>query len=275
MLFVVYLLIGCVLLFTGNMYQHSVYLTSANAVSSTVYEASNSVTGYFNLRSINKSLLESNAALANQVLNLQNELDKMRTFLPPDSSDVVYTTANRFDYTIASVINNSVSKPKNYFTINKGASSGIKPGMGVVSHSGIVGIVGSVGDNASRVISLLNVSQQFSVKVKGTNTVGSLEWHEGNPDIAYVGELPRHVQYHIGDTIVTSGYSTTFPEGIPVGIVMSQVKTGDDNFYTLKVHLATDFQELNSVRIIKDSYKAELDSLMKPDKPEAGGKSVN
>ena len=267
MLFIVYMLIGGVLLFTGNMYRHSAYLTSANTVTSSVYSASNTVTGYFNLRSINESLQQRNAELENELLNLRNELDQVRTQISPDSTDVVYIPDRRFDYTIATVINNSTTKPQNYFTINKGAGDGIAPGMGVVSHSGIVGIVGAVGPNASRVISLLNVKQHFSVKVKGYNTIGSLEWHEGNPDIAYVGELPRHVRYHIGDTIITSGYSTTFPEGIPVGVIMSQVKTTDDNFFTLKIRLAADFKELSSVRVIKDRYKNEIDSLMQHDTP--------
>ncbi|MCM1319144.1 MAG: rod shape-determining protein MreC [Muribaculaceae bacterium] len=259
------MVIGFILFFTGNMYQHSVYLTSANAVSNKVYEASNSVTGYFNLRSINQSLTARNAELENKLLNLQNELDHVRTLVPPDSTDVVYHSTRRFDYIVATVINNSITHPKNYFTINQGANAGIEPGMGVLSHNGVAGIVGTVGPDAARVISLLNVTQHFSVKVKGTNTVGTLEWQEGNPDIAYVGELPRHVVYHIGDTIVTSGYSTTFPEGLPVGVVMSQIKTSDDNFFTLKVHLMTNFRELSSVRVIKDLYKAEIDSLMQFD----------
>lgn len=265
MLFIVYIAIGAILLYTHNSYQQSAYLTSANAVSSSVYGAANGVTSYFNLRSINEGLQERNASLENEVLNLRNEIDQLRTLLPPDSTDAVYSASRRFDYIMASVINNSVNKPQNYFTINKGAKAGIKPGMGVVSHSGIAGIVGAVGPDAARVISLLNVTQHFSVKVKGTQTVGSLEWHEGNPDIAYIGELPRHVKYHIGDTIVTSGYSTTFPEGLLVGVIMAQVKSGDDNFFTLKVRLSTDFKELNSVRIIKDQFKNEIDSLMLSD----------
>ena len=77
--------------------------------------------------------------------------------------------------------------------------------------------------------------------------------------------MPRHVKYHVGDTIVTSGYSTTFPEGIPVGVIISQIKTSDDNFFTLKVRLASDFPQLGTVRIIKDNIKNELDSLEKFD----------
>lgn len=261
MLFIVYVALSCILLFTGNMYQQSVYLTSANAVSSSVYETASGVTGYFNLRSINEELLRRNAVLESEVLNLRDELDHTRTLIPPDSTDAVYVAKKRFNFTLATVINNSVNRPQNFFTINKGSKAGIAPGMGVVSHNGIAGIVQVAGPNTARVISVLNVKQVFSVKVKGTHTSGSLEWKEGNPDVAYIGELPRHVTYHIGDTIVTSGYSTSFPEGLPVGVVLSQVRTDDDNFFTLKVRLTTDFKELNSVRVIKDKFKNEIDSL--------------
>ena len=73
--------------------------------------------------------------------------------------------------------------------------------------------------------------------------------------------MPRHAIYHIGDTIVTSGYSTTFPEGIPVGTVMNRVRSQDDSFFTLKIKLSSDFRALSTVRVIKDIYKSEIDSL--------------
>ncbi len=247
MLFIVFVLVSCILLFSGNLYQQSVYLTSANAVSSGIYGVSHGITGYFNLRSINEDLQLRNAALENEVLNLKNEISYLKTVIPLDSVEAERLQAHRFEFIMATVINNSVHHPRNYFTVNKGYDDGIRPGMGVVSQNGI--------------ISLLNVTQHFSVKVKGTNYVGSLEWKEGNPATAYVAEMPRHVKYHVGDTIVTSGYSTTFPEGIPVGVILSQVKTADDNFFTLKIRLASDFNELSTVRIIKDEYKNELDSL--------------
>lgn len=269
MLFVLLVLISCALLFTGNVYQSSVYLTSANAVSSTVYETSHGVTGYFNLRSINEDLQLRNAMLENEVLNLKNEIGHLHTLLPMDSTGTVNDITRRFDYVMATVINNSVNRPRNYFTVNRGSEDGVAPGMGVVSQNGIVGIVNVTGKHTARIISLLNVTQHFSVKVKNTNCVGSLEWKEGNPSIAYVTEMPRHVKYHVGDTIVTSGYSTTFPEGIPVGIVLAQVKAADDNFFTLKVKLASDFNELSTVRIIKDKYKSELDSLNTFDNKES------
>lgn len=260
-LFVIYLAVSCVWLFTDRRYQQSVYLTSANAVSSSVYELSSNVTGYFSLRSINNDLQARNASLENEVLNLRNQLDYYRSLVPEDSASLADMPANRFNFITANVSSNSTNKPLNYFTINRGSKAGIEKGMGVVNQNGVVGIVNVVGPNTARVISLLNETQHFSVKVKGTHSVGSLQWHTGNPSVAYAEEMPRHVPYHVGDTVVTSGFSTTFPEGIPVGVVMGQVRAADDNFTTLKLRLLPRFNDLGTVRVIVDNFKNEIDSL--------------
>lgn len=258
--FLFYVLISCVLLFTHNRLQQSVYLTSANAVSSQVFGTWTNLTGYFALRQINESLQESNARLENEVLNLRNQLAQLRTQVS-DTASFSDHSHLRFDYETAAVINNSTRHPRNFFTINRGSAEGIHPGMGVVDQNGVVGIVNVTGTHTSRVVSLLNETQHFSVKLLGTPYVGSLTWRGEDPTVAYVEEVPRHVQFHAGDTIVTSGYSTTFPEGIPVGTVMNRVKGQDDNFYILKIRLASGFRTLSTVRVIKDELKAEMDSL--------------
>ena len=258
-LFAFYVIISCVLLFAHNAYQQSVYLTSANAVTSSVNQATSHVTGYFHLRGINESLQESNAMLENEVLNLRHQLAECLTIMPDSLRDRLM--AARFGYIPATVINNSVRHPRNYFSINRGRLDGVKPGMGVVDQNGVAGIVNVTGDHTSRVISLLNQTQHFSVKLKGTNYIGSLNWRGNDPAVAYMDEVPRHAQIHAGDTVVTSGFSTTFPEDIAIGTVMNRIKSTDDNFYVLKIKLGSDFRALSTVRVIKDQYKAELDSL--------------
>ena len=253
------MLLSFVLLFSHNSYHHSVYLSSANAVSSAVNSTSSEITGYFHLRSINESLQASNAMLENEVLNLRHQIAEYETILSDTVKNRNYE--DRFNYISATVVNNSVRHPRNYFSINKGESDGIKRGMGVVDQNGIIGIVNVTGKHTSRVISLLNETQHFSVKIKGTHFIGSLAWKGGDPWIAYVEEIPRHAKFNAGDTIVTSGYSTTFPAEIPVGIIMNRIKGADDNYFELKVRLTSDFRALSTVRVIKDEYKAELDSL--------------
>lgn len=256
--FVFYIVISCILLFSNNAYQQSVYLTSANTFCSGVYSTASNITDYFNLRSINNSLRENNARLSNEVLNLKSELAEYKT-LVEDSTR--HTPENRFSYVLATVLNNSLRMPRNYFTINKGRLDGVESGMGVVDHQGVVGIVNAVGKHTSRVTSLLNENQHFSVKIKDTPYVGILAWNGEDSRVAYMKDVPQHVKFHVGDTIVTSGFSTSFPEGIQIGTVMSRVKMPDDNFYVLKVRLASDFKTMSSVRVIKDKFKNELDSL--------------
>lgn len=265
--FTFYVLLSCILLTLRDDYHASVLLSSANSVTGGFYKSVSSVTGYFNLHKINESLQESNAMLENENLNLKSEIADLRTQLSDYDSTMVDKTGagKRFGYVLASVINNSTRHPQNYFTINAGTLEGVERGMGVVDQNGIVGIVNVAGPHTSRVISILNETQHFSVKIKDTPYVGSLTWKGGDPGIAYVEEMPRHAEYKIGDTIVTSGYSTTFPYGIPVGTIMNRVKTSDDNFYVLKVRITGDFKALSTVRVIKDAYKNELDSLAKFD----------
>lgn len=256
--FTFYVVVSLVLLVLHNSYQQGVYLTSANVVTGNVFGVWSEVTGYFNLKSINHSLQERNASLQNEVLNLKSQIADMQVLLgdttPPLDND-------RYHYISAGVINNNTRHPKNFFTINRGSLDGIQPGMGVLDQNGVVGIVNITGPHMSRVISLLNETQLFSVKLKDTSFVGSLVWKGGDPNIAYVEEIPRHAQYLIGDTIVTSGFSTAFPEGIPIGVVLNRVRSRDDSFFTFKVKLASDFKTLNAVRVITDVYKQEIDSL--------------
>lgn len=243
----------------GNSFRQSIYLSSANAVTGSIYSLSSNVIGYFNLREINASLQSSNARLENEVLNLKHQLSEYRTIV--DDTIGLESLAKRYDYVAASVINNSSRHPRNYFTINKGLNDGIDKGMGVVDQNGIVGIVNVAGPHVARVISLVNETQHFSAKIKDTTFIGSLTWKGGDPTIAYLEEVPRHAQYHIGDTIVTSGFSTAFPEGLPIGTILNRVKGSDDSFFIFKVKLASNFRALSTVRVIKDFYKTELDSL--------------
>lgn len=257
--FTFYVLMSCILLVDNNIYQQSVYLTSANGFTGGVYGIWSQVAGYFHLKTINESLQASNADLQNQVLNLKSEIAELK--IHRDDTLMNPQDRQRFDYVSAAVINNNTRHPRNYFTINRGRLDGIKPGMGVVDQNGVVGIVNVTGDHMSRVISLLNETQRFSVKLKGSSFIGSLNWRGRDATIGYVEEIPRHAVYKTGDTIVTSGYSTTFPEGIPIGVVLNRVHSNDDSFFTFKVKLISDFKALSSIRVIKDVYKSEIDSL--------------
>lgn len=256
-LLIIYTVAGLTLLFRNNPYQHSVWLTSANAVSASLYNTASGVSSYFKLREINEELYQRNAMLELEIINLQNQI-RHYADMEYAATQPVDSSLSRYTFYLAHVINNSVNRPNNYITIDRGELDGIKPEMGVVDHNGIVGIVNVVGPHSARIISVLNSNLRISCKVKGYEQVGSLVWDGKKPDEAILEELPRHAVFNPGDTIVTSGYSTVFPEGVPVGIVERSLDDYDENFFALRVKLFTDLSTLSTVRIIADNMKEEL-----------------
>lgn len=253
-------MLSCVLLFQNNPYQHYVYFTSAGSVASAIYNTTSNVTSYFHLRDINEDLQHRNAMLELEMLSLKNQLQQYRELQYADSMSVVPALSN-YDFIIAHVINNSVSRPYNYITIEKGALDNIKPEMGVVDQNGVVGIVNVVAPHTARIISILNPNLRLSCKVKGSDYFGSLVWDGKSPREAVLEEMPRHVKFNKGDTIVTSGYSAVFPEGIPVGIIVNHEKEHNDNFYSLRIKLLTDFTQLSTVRVVSNKLRPELQKL--------------
>lgn len=235
-------------------------MSSAGKLASSVYDLANNVTSYFNLREINEELQLRNARLESEVISLHQQLGYYAELHYADTMTTV-PELQKYDFIIASVINNSISKPYNYITINRGSCDSIRPEMGVVDQNGVVGIVNIVGEHNSRIISLLNPNFRLSCKIKGNEAFGSLVWDGKTYEEAILEELPRHTIYNNGDTVVTSGYSAVFPEGIPVGIVIGNERTMDDNFYTLRVRLLTDFSHLSTVRVISSDIIDEIREL--------------
>ncbi len=174
-------------------------------------------------------------------------------------NDTIYK--QQYEYIPAGVVNNSVTKRNNYITLNRGSNHGILPQMGVISESGIVGIVMSVSPNYSTVLSLLNNNCKISAKVKKNGAFGSLVWDGDDPSIARLLDVNKHVPVATNDLVITSNYSTIFPEGIPIGKIYAHSLDAGDNFHTIKVELFTDFSTVSTVYVIRNLFKEEQQQL--------------
>lgn len=257
-LFLLLEIISLTLIYHNSAYQRNIMLSTANVVTANIVSVTGSVSSYLNLRDQNKELLERNVQLEMKLLQLQDRLDMMTADTVTFRGFAADSTRQfPYDYIQAKVVNNSVTYLSNYITINKGRQDGIAPDMGVVSDRGAVGIVSTVSEHYSVVIPLLNPKSRLSCKVLGSSHFGPMRWDGRSTRYANLDELPRHVEFQTGDTIVTSGYSAFFPEGIMVGFVSSFEKQRDDNFYSLKVELVTDFHRLNHVMVIKNFNQDE------------------
>ena len=221
-----------------------------------VYEVANNVTGYFHLKSINDDLVQENVELELQIERLRSVLME----LTADSVGIEKVKADAlkgYDIYRANVINNSLTHVDNYITLDKGENDGIRPEMGVINGSGVVGIVYHTSANYSVIIPILNSKSSISCKIKRSDYFGFLKWDGGSSEYATVKDMPRHSLFSLGDTIVTSGHSAVFPGGIPIGTVEDISDSHDGLSYLLKVKLFTDFGRLNDVRVIAQKGQEE------------------
>jgi len=248
----------CLLLIVNNNnYHKTVFLNSNNAISGGIYDKVTSFSDYIRLTKINDQLSKENTLLHNLLAeNFKFSADSF--FFYQDS-----IFKQQFVYRSAKVINNSVNKQRNYITLNKGREQGIKPEMGVIANNSVVGIVKSVSNNYSTVLSLLNSRLKVSAKIKKNNHYGSLYWDGKDYRKARLTEIPSHVEINIGDTIVTSNFSSIFPEGLLLGTASEVLPTSGGNFREIIILLSNDFNQLSYVDVIGDLLKNERLELEK------------
>ena len=257
-LFILLETLALAMVFNYNSFQKATYLNSANRVTGKVYAIYESVTGYFGLTKINRELAEENARLR-MLLENQPEFVANADSISLNSSEI----DSVYRFIPAQIISNSVNRPFNYITLNKGSRHGIKPDMGIISASGIVGVVGQVSASYSMGLSVLNQRWSISAKLKENNYYGSLMWNGLDYRTANLSEIPLHVDIAIGDTIVTSGYSSIFPEGILVGTISDFSEPGGENYYSIEVELSVDFKNLSHVEVVENRAMQEIDELEK------------
>ena len=255
LLFLLLEVISVVFIVNYNSFQRASFLNSSNAVSASVYSWYSGVVQYFRLAKVNSDLSAENAALRNQIDHLENMI--------VDTSLYGFGNDTTFQYISARVINNSVNKQQNYITLNKGRKDGVKPDQGIISSRGVVGIITNVSESYSMGLTVLNPRWSVSAKLKKSSYYGSLVWNGLDYKRADLNEIPFHVQLAQGDTVVTSGYSSVFPEGIMIGTIESLSRPEGENYYQIQVLLSADFKSVTHVEIIDNSKMNELRQLTK------------
>jgi len=240
----------------GSKQKRVAFFTTANSLSGYVYEKFNFIDKYFGLETENQKLSEENAILKNMLRTSYSE-----KFVGTDEAKKKLLSRHYY-YIPAKIVHNSVNLAYNFITIDKGRNQGIEPDMGVVTPDGsVVGIVKDVSANFSSVISLLNQRIGVSGKIKKNNYFGSVTWKNSDWTTVNLGEIPNHAEVRSGDTIVTSGYSTIFPEGLMIGKVYYYKQNSSGNFFDITVKISTNFKKIKYVHVIKNFLKDEQEKL--------------
>jgi rod shape-determining protein MreC len=265
LLFVLLETLSLSMVVTYNNYQRAVFFDSGNFFVGTLYEKFSSFVQIFEFKQVNIKLAEENAVLRSA---LQEHL--LRTNRGTyHSSDSIYllkiardsSQKTVYRFTTARVINNSINQQHNFITLNKGRRDGVKPDMGVIANGQVVGLVANVSENFSTVISMLNSRWKISAKIKRNDYFGSLSWDGRDYRKVQLNEIPYHVPVQNGDTVVTTGYVSSFPEGLVIGTISDYSIGTGSNFYKIEVMLAADFKNLVVVGLVENKQLYEIKQL--------------
>lgn len=244
-------IIAFILIANNNYYQGARMLNTANQFTGSINQTYNNIFDYLYLTDNNRILAEENARLHAMIEQSYVKFTTGEVLV----NDTFYK--QQYKYIDAKIISNSTGKRNNYMMLNKGFNQGIRNNMAVVSSNGIVGIVNGVSANFSSVMSLLHTETKISAKLKKNNASGSISWEGGSYKTGELTDIPSHIKIKTGDTVITSGFSLDFPEGIMIGTIASYNLNQGDNFYKIKLNFSTDFNKLDYVYVIKNLFKDE------------------
>ncbi len=239
----------------SHSFHKSKFVNSANIFTGGIYKRINNFKEYTNLRIHNNQLLEEN-------VRLKNRLSKQ--FIDSTSNSISVNDSvkylQKYSYTPGKIINNQYHKKYNYLTLNKGIIDGVKPDQGVVNSNGIIGITNTISNNYATVLSILNENSKINVKLLNSLHYGTLIWDGKDYNVLQLDDLPIQANIKKGDTIITGGKSTIFPEGIPVGSIIDIFKE-NNSYKSINIKLFNDMSAIGPVNIITNFDKEEINQL--------------
>ncbi len=255
-------LISLFLIINNHSFHRSKFISSANSISGGIYKNRKSVTDYLNLTEQNKALVKENTYLRNAIALLKSKLDTTANHLVLDT--IEYN--QQYQYIDGIITKNEYHKAYNYLTINRGQKDSVSSEMAVINHKGVIGVTDAVSNSYARVRSILNRNNELNVRLKnkditGNYYYGSVSWDTKDTQIVQLSDIPRQATVSINDTIVTSGRSAIFPEGIPVGSIINVDQRENNNIIQIK--LFNDMKSLRDIHVINNFHKIEIKNLEK------------
>lgn len=235
----------------SSSYNRSKMVGVGNILTGDLHAGMNRVKHYFSLDHENRLLVEEVAALRAALTEselrrtappaaVDSPVDSLAT-PPPPEAPWVFSTAR--------VVNNSIVRQHNFITLDRGLRDGVRPDMGVLSGGGIVGYVVNVSERFAVAMSILNLDFRTSGRIAGSDYTGAIFWDGLRTDGAVFSEVVKYAPMAVGDTIVTTDFSSFFPPGIPIGTVESH-ELINGTYYQARLRLVAEPGALDHVVLV-------------------------
>lgn len=242
----------------SNGHLQNIWLSKAmHTVSGTIWGSTQELKNYLSLKKRNDSLAIENHELRVRIRQLES--------MTPDSASVVSMASHDgvvgdYRYIPASIVKISNNSLHNYIIIGKGSEDGVANGSGIMTGRGAIGVIDAVGKHYSYARSFKNHEMSISARLGRQGAVGPMSWDGFSSNKAVLKEIPHHVEFHRGDTVFTSGFSSIFPPDIPLGTT-GDSKIANGATYEIEVSLFEDFGALRYVTIVENLGRTEINNL--------------
>jgi len=224
----------------------------------------NSISNAINTPADLASVQARNIDLEKQIADLTTEnirLSESESKLKIVSALLDYARTNpERKYVTADVVGRDESRFLRYVLLNKGARDGINRDMPVVTDKGLVGLVTETTINASKVVLITDLSSAVNVRLQNSRAEGIVIGQQsGELRLNYISV---EVDMKQGERVVTSGLGGQFPQGLLIGTVASVRKRTFDVFQEADVKSAVDFNRLETVLVIINYEKPNIQPLL-------------
>ncbi len=201
----------------------------------------------------NDELRADNIALAAEVARLRearSENDRLRKL-------IAFRDSVTYDMVPARVVGKDITKQDNLLTIDAGARDSVKVGMAVIDERGIVGKTVLVSEDYSLVMPHQNTNFRVPAKIDLLGRDGVVRWDGLAYDRLLMEYVVKTEPVVRGQLVVTSGFSGTFPAGIPVGKVDSVFAAKGRNDLVIYLEPASSVSTADYVYVLLDQISAE------------------
>jgi rod shape-determining protein MreC len=246
-----------------SMYHNAAFGNLANQLTGRVNKQYSNIEHYFRLKKANDSLAKAIEVLKNK-LKADFELPDSITKTGIDSilvdSIIKY---RKYTYLSATVVSNSVTAQNNYIVLSRGKSKGLRVGMGIVDpNNGVIGIITDITDDFAVVMSLLHKDSHINGKLLNGGETGTLSWDGKEPNIVTLGGIPKSARIAKGDTVISSGFSTSFPKGMMIGTVEAIYKEVSTSNFKIRLRTSVNFYNIQYVYAIDNSQQEAINQVL-------------
>ncbi len=169
---------------------------------------------------------------------------------------------------VGMVIGRDPARVVDRLILNVGEQDGIRPGMPVVTETGLVGHIVQVHKTTSVVMPITAAESAVNAIIQASRQTGVVRGQ--GTDTLVMDYIPLDAAVQVGDLVLTSGLGAIYPPKILIGQVVAVERHDYDMFQRARIRPTVPFRQLEQVLILVDfTPNPEVKEALESATPEA------